>query len=214
MTKKNIDGYMIEEFINKINKDEVKTILELGARYGDESLELHEWHPDATIHSVECNPYVTETTRAKLANHPKITLHEIAVSNTIQEDVTFYPASGNVGASSLYVASLGKWWGDHQPIKIKTTRLDDYFKLNNISKIDLICADIQGGELNAFKGMGEFLKDVKYIITEMPQGQPSYHGAPSEIELTTFLKDAGFEIVASYAYPTNPYEKDVLFVRK
>ena len=37
-----MDGYNHKEYIDLINKLEIKTIIELGARFGDESLELQD----------------------------------------------------------------------------------------------------------------------------------------------------------------------------
>jgi FkbM family methyltransferase len=205
-----MDGYIIKEFTDLIDKSKVKTILELGARFGDESLALSSFYPDCQIHAFECNPLVLPETRKNLENNPKIKLHEVAVSNVTNENVTFYPAKENPEASSLFVAKLGKWWGDHEPVIVKTQRLDDYFKSNGIENIDMICADIQGGELNAFEGMGDFLSKVTYIITEIPSGPPTYDGAPSREEILNYLDNKGFRELSRT--PDAPYEQDMLFV--
>jgi len=210
-----IDGYNHKEYLDLINISEIKTIMELGSRFGDETLELRDIFTDATIHAFECNPYVLPTIREKLKNHNNIHLHEIAVSDKNMKECTFYPATDNPGASSLFVATLGKWWGDHPPVKIETQRLDTYFKNNNILGIDLICADIQGGELDAFIGMGEYLKTVKYIITEIPTSTETYMGAPNRDMLLEFLFNNNFEILfQTPIYSNNPYEHNILFGQK
>lgn len=206
------DGYVNKAYSNSIDSTKISTIMELGARYGEESIQLSDQYPGAKIHVFECNPYVLSATREKLSNHHKIRLHEIAVSDKNAE-VLFYPARDNVGASSLFVATLGKWWGDYPPIKIQTQRLDAYFKDNDISSIDLICADIQGGEMNAFIGMGEYFKNVKYIITEIPTNTETYRGAPNRNTLLDFLYKNDFEILFQSPV-SNPYEHNILFGRK
>lgn len=207
-----MDGYIKNEFINFIDKSKIKTILELGARFGDESLALSSYFSDCEIHAFECNPLVLPETRKKLENHPKIKLHEIAVSNKTNNHVIFYPAIENPGASSLFVAKQGKWWSNYEPVTVKTQRLDEYFNLNGIENIDLICADIQGGELNAFKGMGSFLSKVTYIITEIPTNTSLYEEAPSRAEILDFLNSNGFFEISRT--PDAIYEQDLLFVNK
>jgi len=201
-------AYFDEDFTKLIDKTKIKTIIELGARYGDEAIGLSEHYPDATIHAFECNPYVLPQTKNNLANKKNINLHEIAVSNTSSESLFFPADENNPGASSLFVAKLGKWWGDLPPVKIKTTRLDEYLEQNNISSVDMICADIQGGELNAFIGMGKYLNDVKYIITEMPKDDATYFGAPNKKNIIEFLNKNGFiECISKFTR----FEGDVLF---
>lgn len=205
--------YLQENFLNFIEKEKIKTIFELGTRTGEEAECLSEFYAQAIIHGFECNPNVTERAKSKLSSKPNVKFHEIAVSN-VNEELTFYPANHmNEGGSSLYVASLGKWWGDLPPIKIQAYRLDDYCDKNKIDPPELICADIQGGEINAFKGMGKYFDHVQYVITEIPTNQPSYHGAPSKSEFLNFMHSKGFKEVAFDVIPTNPYEHNMLFIR-
>lgn len=203
--------YLNENFTKFINKSEIKTIIELGARYGEEAISLSEYYPDATVHAFECNPHVLFETKKNLMNKPKIKLHEVAVSNICSDSIFFPADANNPGASSLFVAKLGKWWGDLPPVSVKTTRLDDYFKKNNISSVDMICADIQGGELNAFEGMGKYLDNVKYIISEVPKNDATYFGAPDRNKIIDYLNKKGF--VLSVISRCNNWEDDVMFIR-
>ena len=54
--------------------------------------------------------------------------------------------------------------------------------------------DLQGAEIEALKGAGDLLKNVKYIITEGCV-QPFYQGAPHIDEITTLLEEYGFNEV-------------------
>jgi len=204
------NNYNVKQINKFIDRKEVKTIFELGARTGHESLGLSTQYPNAIIHAFECNPHILETTRNVLKGNDKIILHEIAVSDITKEDI-FYPTD-NFGSSSLYKATLGKWWGDLAPVIIQTTRLDEYMTKNNIEAPDLICADIQGGELNAFIGMGKYFNNVQYVITEMPVNVPSYESAPTHEEILNFMHSRDF--VKCVSCFQNIYEIDVLFTKK
>ncbi len=49
---------------------------------------------------------------------------------------------------------------------VDVVRLDGVMKQNNINKIDFIKLDLQGGELDALKGLGELLSTVKFMWIE------------------------------------------------
>ena len=56
-----------------------------------------------------------------------------------------------------------------ETIKVKSKRIDTLIKENsiNIKDHDFVNIDIQGAELLALKGFGEYLQSVKYIYTEV-----------------------------------------------
>jgi hypothetical protein len=63
-----------------------------------------------------------------------------------------------------------------------------------LKHIDLLCMDIQGAEPLAIEGLGERVKDVTYIITEVADAL-FYDG---EIPFTDFnnqLSELGFELL-------------------
>jgi FkbM family methyltransferase len=127
----------------------------------------------------------------------RITLIEGAVCD-YDGDITFFPINkdetkttwvdGNPGASSLF-KSNGKYTVEHYvqyEIKTKCHRLDTIMKLHNIPKVDIIWMDLQGAELLAFKGLGEFVKDVKYIHTEVTHKE-MYSGQVMFKEFNDFM---------------------------
>lgn len=86
-------------------------------------------------------------------------------------------------------------------IQIKT--LENYVKTNNIEKIDILCMDVQGYELNVLKGAGDFINNINYIIMEepkqiinssyLPNGIYSkYINAPSSQEIKAFMTEKNF----------------------
>jgi len=56
----------------------------------------------------------------------------------------------------------------------------------------MIATDIQGAELEAFKGANQALKNVRWIYTEVSY-ESLYKGAALEPELTAFLNKKGFK---------------------
>ena len=115
----------------------------------------------------------------------------------------------NIGASSLFkinenyqITKYGqkKYHQQGEKIKVPAIRLDSFMNDNNIDKIDLICMDLQGAELFALEGMGEKLKNTKYIITELctsveKKGEiiENYEGQGNINKVFKLLKKHGFK---------------------
>jgi hypothetical protein len=81
-------------------------------------------------------------------------------------------------------------------------RLDTFMEKTQLDKVDMLCIDLQGYELNAIKSMGNKLSNVKYIITECSI-QSTYNDGTNFIELANYLETVGFTYVCSNCYCYN-----------
>lgn len=70
--------------------------------------------------------------------------------------------------------------------EIDTVSLDNFCLVNQIEKIDLIKIDIQGGELDVFKGGENTLKDTLFIVSEV-EFFPLYINQPLFGDIHNFL---------------------------
>lgn len=189
-----IEGF--NRYIDNKNKDYI--IFDIGSRDCVQSIEFYNSYPNAKIYAFECNPNTLDICKKNIENYKdRITLIEGAVCD-YDGDITFFPINkdetkttwvdGNPGASSLF-KSNGKYTVEHYvqyEIKTKCHRLDTIMKLHNIPKVDIIWMDLQGAELLAFKGLGEFVKDVKYIHTEVTHKE-MYSGQVMFKEFNDFM---------------------------
>ena len=142
---------------------------------------------------------------------PDIPLIEMAVSD-FNGVMNFYPVvNGNYLASSIYKADETYFEGLKQVvIKVETTRLDTYISNSNITP-DLLCMDVQGASLKVLKGLGDKLKDIKYIITEI-EIKKIYEGEELLPAVKQFMDDNGFELKAGIE--ETPWFGTWLFVNK
>lgn len=200
--------------------DAVRTVFELGARDGTETVRLAERFPAARIFAFECNPAVLERCRHAVAGLGNVKLIEKAVGET-NRDVTFYPIDpertittwrdGNPGASSQFKAS-GKYPVERyvqDEIQVPSTRLESFIEQNGIPPADLLWMDIQGAELLALKGMGPYLERVRLIHTEV-EFLEIYRGQPLFQDVKRYLNHQGFRLIEF----TNlePYSGDAVFI--
>ena len=105
--------------------------------------------------------------------------------------------------------NMGQW-----PIigeeAISLVRYDEFVKATSwpTELFDCLVMDVQGMEMQALKGMGEELKNFKYLIIEL-SAEPVYKGeAPAE-EVCRWLCGKGFERKT----PILPHD-NVLFIRE
>jgi FkbM family methyltransferase len=184
---------------------DINTIFEVGARYGDESLQLANKFKGAKVYSFECNPLTVEICRQKLTGNPNIKFFDYGLGDKTEIKPFYSYVQNNDGASSFY-KRIDFEKTQQLTGTIQLRQLVDVVKENNIESIDLLCMDIQGYELNVLKGSGEFLQKIKYVIMEEPAPavntlylpeniHSKYINAPTSQEIRTFMEANGFELI-------------------
>ena len=83
---------------------------------------------------------------------------------------------------------------DWKKIKIETVLLKNYLTKNNLTHIDLICMDVEGVGLSVLKGLGDNIKNVKYIISECDYGFTRENEETFE-DINTYLCVDDFKII-------------------
>jgi FkbM family methyltransferase len=207
------------DFINKINKSEIKIIFELGSRDLIDAIKLLNYY-NCKVYAFECNPDCLIECKKNLLNlhhntQEKICLIDKAVSLIDNDEVLFYPFDlskyNNMGSSSMLKIDFSMRNKDdpdynrenpQKEIKVKGIRLDTFMSENDIKYIDLLCIDLQGYELNAIKSLGTQLHHVKYIITECSIVN-TYSGGSSFIDLNNYLNNNNFTYSSSNRFGNN-----------
>jgi FkbM family methyltransferase len=207
------------EFINKINKSQIKIIFELGSRDLIDAIKLLNYY-NCKVYAFECNPDCLIECNKNLLNlhnntQEKICLIDKAVSLIDNDEVLFYPFDlskyNNMGSSSMLKIDFSMRNKDdpdynrenpQKEIKVKGIRLDTFMNENDIKHIDLLCIDLQGYELNAIKSLGTHLHQVKYIITECSIVN-TYSGGASFTDLNNYLNNYNFIYSSSNRFGNN-----------
>jgi hypothetical protein len=81
---------------------------------------------------------------------------------------------------------------ESNPDLFNNVKLDNF--IEDKDKYNFINVDVQGYELEVFKGGSEFLNSIDYIMTEVNRAE-LYKGCARIEELDTFLSEYGFERV-------------------
>ena len=205
----------------------------MGSRDLIDAIKLLDYFNKSKIYAFECNPECLIECNKNMCNlderqKEKLTLVNKAVSLT-NGDVKFYPFDlqkyNNMGASSMLKIDFScrnkndpdyNRENPQKEITVEGIRLDTFIDDNCINKIDLLCIDLQGYELNALKSLGKHLNNVKYIITECSTVSTYINGATFD-ELNNYLIDYNFKYNCSLNPNLNTSgftEYDVLFINQ
>ena len=215
---------MIEQFVNYIlDKNKEYVIFDVGSRDCVQSIEFYNMFPNSKIYAFECNPNTLNICRKNIEPYSdRITLIEGAVCD-YDGEIKFYPINqdktltswkdGNPGASSLFVSNgqytVEKYVQDE--ITTNCHRLDTIMKKYNIEQVDIIWMDLQGAELLAFKGLGTYLDNVKYIHTEVSHKE-MYTGQVMFKELNDFILSKDFKIKNNIS--GRGWQEDIIYEKK
>jgi FkbM family methyltransferase len=215
---------MIEKFIDflrseKINFEDKYNIFDVGSRDCIQSIEFLKYFPSSNIYSFECNPNTLNICENNIQKYPQIKLINKAI-NEYDGECKFYPIDqnktitswkdGNPGASSLFISN-GTYPNEYyvqNEIIVKCNRLDTIMKENDIKVCDLLWMDLQGAELIALKSLGEKIKNIKYIYTEV-SFKPIYTNQVLFNEINEFLTSKGFLLCNKLDY--NSWQDDAIY---
>jgi FkbM family methyltransferase len=211
----------LEPLLDILDFDTITNIADIGCRFLEQATEFSYIFPNANVYGFE--PVTSSfnrciANRARLPADLKDRLHvyECALSHETKP-LTFYPADDPAVSSKykfipgLNGSFFSKFWTQTETV-VQGMRMDDWRKIHNVGPIQLLWVDVQGGELDVFRGAEETLKDVKAILTEV--GVHSYYeGQSLKPEIDEYLASQGFrELEGSFALHFE-YEGNVIYIK-
>lgn len=167
-------------------------IVEAGAQFGEDSLWMSQFWPQATIYAFEPSPNSFAHLQKVAQQCYNVVAIQLALSN-MKGEYPFYLAGG---ASSLlcptesFNADYFHADIDH-PIYVPVVTLDEWAANNNVATVDFLWLDMEGNELNALQGALTVLKTVKLIYTEVNL-QHFWNNCAMYDDVKTWMNDHGF----------------------
>jgi FkbM family methyltransferase len=145
---------------------------------------------------VEAQPDLVEQIRKKVADAGDLVLQGAAWSETGK--ILQFNVANNGQSSSLFkMDAHSTYYPEIVELReesVTSVRLDDLLPIGH--KFSFINLDIQGAELEALKGLGDRLLDVKWVYSEVNR-EELYKGIPMIEELDDFLANSGFSRLAT-----------------
>lgn len=173
-------------------------VWDVGSRDGDDGVALAEALGGGVVVCVEPNPPQAQLIREK---HPKVVVHEVAVSDYEGESEFVRVVSDSkdaVGMSSLDVANQDtKGLDPKEVIKVQVKRLDSLLPEGTV---DVMKIDCEGYSWEVLHGLGKRLKDIKvlHVETEHPEFSDwSHPGHKNNEQVMAFMRAKGFDLYAT-----------------
>ena len=180
-----------------------KGIIHIGA-HDLEEMSQYLYRGVSKIVWVEGNPDLVSKNSRRVDGTNQKLFHGLVYSEDDKE--VEFNITNNLQSSSILEFGKHKEYHPHVDLvesrKMTTTRVDSLLEKNEINpeEFDFVNLDIQGVELQALKGFGKYLDNIKYIYTEVNSGEV-YKNNDSIEDLDLFLSEFGFKRVETEMTP-------------
>lgn len=173
-------------------------LLDIGGNIGDYSKLLRglcERHAlEGTIHIFEPTRGCFETLHRAFSRDERIRLNNVGISDSEGPSEIFYDKEKS-GLASLYKRKL-----DHYGIRmgtsegISTTTGRKYLADNGLAHVHLVKLDIEGHELKAMEGFGEYLSADVIDFIQFEYGGANLDSHTTLLDFFSLLGSKGFEV--------------------
>jgi FkbM family methyltransferase len=174
-----------------------------GAFNGSTINNIRKIFPKALIYSFEANPQQAKLLMDNYQKFDNIRIYNCAIGFENRKGkfyITNYGPSSSLYQPNELNQFIHKDKMDiKEEVEIDIRRLDSF----EFSRIDVVKLDLQGFELEALKGMGNLLENVKIILTEV-EFVALYRGQSLFPQISNFLEIAGFFLYNFYDLYTHP----------
>ena len=180
------------EELKKETLTNIKGIIHVGGHHGQE----YETYKQLNVPVLFFEPLTSNFSvlNNKTKNDPNIITFQCALGNE-NKLVTMNVEVANQGQSSS-ILKPKKHLEQYPHIQFDFTEEVSMFRLDDInidtSLYNFISVDVQGYELEVFKGAFETLKNIDYIISEVNRDEV-YEGCPHVDDLDEYLRNFGFK---------------------
>jgi len=171
--------------LNSFNIKKPKIILDIGAHYGEWSFFLSKKYPDSKIFSFEPTLRSFNILKRNINKY----MGNVAAFNIALGDIETYSYLNTSKDSGLNHISK-----DKTENKIKVVCLDNFINKKNISRVDFIKCDVEGFEMNVFKGAEKTIKKFKPIIFCEINPTMYFRYGINEKEIMDFFKKMNYKI--------------------
>jgi FkbM family methyltransferase len=179
--------------IHEKYKLNIRGVLQIGAHHGQE-----DWiYRRLGVQNITYFEPLDKNYNELIKNIPKGTeTYKLALGNENKKVKMFVESANRGMSSSILKPSIHKTQYPHivfdEEEEVDMRRLDEIGI--DISKYNLINIDVQGYELEVFKGAEKTLNHIDYIISEINK-EELYENCTLLDDLTNFLSKYGFELV-------------------
>ena len=175
---------LVKEYFND---GDIKTIFEIGALDGKDSLFFKSVYPEANIYCFEGLPENYETYHNGLLN-----INHINMVLTDYNGVIDFHKKRINGIHSIF--NRGDEYGTKILKNLSCSRVDTICEKLKIISIDMVKIDVEGATHQDLSGFGDMLKNTKIMHIET-ETYPFFKGQKLHDEVVKFLTDNNFTMI-------------------
>ena len=191
----NGEDTFLDSFLETLTQNTV--IFDVGANIGEYSdiiiNKFRKKGKEFTLHIFEPSTLAFRTLEAKFAGTKNIVLNNFGISDSERTAELFFDNEGSTLAS-LYPRQMPGEVNLDKKNFIMLRTLADYISEKSINRIDFLKIDIEGHELSALKGLGEFLSPSLIKVIQFEYGGANLDSKTSLLDLYKFLESAGYMV--------------------
>lgn len=189
ITSRQDDRWAIQIMQRVLTKD--SNCIDIGCHTGDLLIPILKFAPSGHHYAFEPIPRLADRLRRRF---PKVNVIQTALSD-VEEEATFYYDIASPALSSLNLSNCNDSKNLIEPITVRTQRLDDILTAD--FKVSLIKIDVEGAELQVFRGAIRTLKTCKpYIIFEHGRNNSDSSGNTSDKIYQLLVNECDLQIFA------------------
>ena len=157
-----------------------------------------------------------EDNRIKIFNNAVSNIEKIQKIYINKHDLT--SSLNQIDKKNIYLNLKARLFGGniHDMIsdiyKIRSIKLSNLIKNKKIKCIDLLKIDTEGHELQVIQGLGQYIKNVKYILVEFHNS--NIYLNYSSIKVHNYLKKSHFDLQKTFKFPFTTWEDRVYLNKK
>ena len=166
-------------------------ILEAGGHFGEDTIRMKSVWQNATMHAFEPLPSSFEKMLKNTRDLSQVYCYPYALTSYSGETNFYIDIPNNAASSIGYPVEWNETEFEKEPIQVSCITINEWAKLNSVSRIDFMWLDMEGHELFALQHATDILHAVQAIYTEI-SFVPIREGSCSYTDLRAFLESQGF----------------------
>jgi FkbM family methyltransferase len=206
---------------NWIKKNNIKTIIDIGANIGSFTVFIHKILPDAKIYAFEPLKDCYEKLKLNEKNIKTLKTFNLALGDKKEEKYinrsNFAPSSSILDMEETHKNAF-PYTATTTMERIQIETLDHILGNENLENEILVKIDVQGYEKKVLLGAKNTLSNIKILIVEL-SFEELYIGTAKFDEIYNMLKTFGFNYSGSWDQLNNPMDgkplqQDAIFVKE
>lgn len=171
---------------NLLKRIEIKTILDVGCCQGRTLKNFYKEYKGALLYGFEPSSENFEQLKINMKDFPDIKLYNVAISDSFgTQKLYLHPT---ISGHSILLHTGKKVLPEEE---VSVIRLDDWASENNVDNFDMVKIDTQGNDFRVITGMGNLVKTVKILKTEVWFCEDGYKNSHLFHEVMSYLHGQG-----------------------